>query len=288
MVAAYAHNAVDRSGLFCTLLLHIPNGHFVPRWTRWSALLWGAIFFFINFFPGSALDINEIRFFPYLSSHCWSQFHRGTHLPIQAGVDARGAHPDQMGGCRCSGGHHLMVITVAYIATTRGPVRITPTWLLVDWGLLPFPFFCPSQWYCNPPLQAVGYRRHHPANAGVLDPDCFLASVVLWRRGVGAAGNPRTHRTDQRPGDCAFHAGSGQCFLRRCDGAYRRSSTSDFSDAGTTPSSDVALQPGFARASESDHFTELRVECSAGRTATGSGALWLRDRNQAGRNKEAQ
>ena len=43
-------------GLFFYLF---PTGQFVPKWSRWLAAAWGLMFFFIQFFPQSPLDVNQ-------------------------------------------------------------------------------------------------------------------------------------------------------------------------------------------------------------------------------------
>jgi hypothetical protein len=43
-------------GLFFYLF---PTGRFVPKWSRWLAVAWGLMFFFIQFFPNSPLDVNQ-------------------------------------------------------------------------------------------------------------------------------------------------------------------------------------------------------------------------------------
>jgi hypothetical protein len=44
---------------FALFFYLFPSGRFVPRWTRWTALVYSVVVFFSSFFPGTLLDWNE-------------------------------------------------------------------------------------------------------------------------------------------------------------------------------------------------------------------------------------
>ena len=70
---------------YSVFFLTFPDGRFVPRWTRWLALVWAVLWVFNVFFPRSPLDLlGGPLFFGFIGSLVFAQVYR--YLRVSAPV----------------------------------------------------------------------------------------------------------------------------------------------------------------------------------------------------------